>query len=200
MPIQRARHANVDRAPPVRGEQRGGLGCADPIPEQSGDCPSPCNDGSRCWWPATSRWSSICRANGWMIRTPRSPHKCWGAPSHMPSRGTAMRILIVSYRPAPGEFDTVLGLLYAQHRRARAWTSPTPAATPGAVRGGRAHLRGVLCGRARRRPLLGRSRVSRSRCAVGGGRRDDPRPGASRSQRELHGPGRRRTATPHCMQ
>jgi hypothetical protein len=31
-----------------------------------------------------------------------------------------MRILIVSYRPTPGELDTVVGLLHAQHRRARA--------------------------------------------------------------------------------
>ncbi len=31
-----------------------------------------------------------------------------------------MRILIVSYRPARGEFDTVVDLLHAQHRRARA--------------------------------------------------------------------------------
>jgi hypothetical protein len=31
-----------------------------------------------------------------------------------------MRILIVSYRPAPGEFDTVVGLLHAQLRRGRA--------------------------------------------------------------------------------
>jgi hypothetical protein len=30
-----------------------------------------------------------------------------------------MRIWIVSYRPAPGEFDTVVALLHAQHRRAR---------------------------------------------------------------------------------
>jgi hypothetical protein len=31
-----------------------------------------------------------------------------------------MRILIVSYRPAPGKFDTVVSLLQDQHRRARA--------------------------------------------------------------------------------